>query len=272
MEDKEEISKVLFELSSSRRASILLEIEKENLKMGQIAKSLDMTVTETFRHLQRLTEAKLVEKKTDGTYAITSLGNLATGFLTGFNFVLKNGDYFLDHDVSCLPYEFINRLGELSAGEFCREAMSTFNRARKMVHEAEEYLWVIAEQVDTSHTQVTSEKVSQGLKFKFIMQKDLAKTVKIYPETLLCPHCRKQMMEDESKFKEKRCSYCERRQLERICLSLFISEKESCVFLRRAKGEMDYVGFFGADEKFRKWTRDLFVYYWEKAERWYPGI
>ncbi len=158
LEDSEEISKVLFELSSNRRANILFEIGKENLKMQQIAKSLDMTVTETFRHLQRLTEAKLVEKKVDGTYAITSLGKLATGFLSGFNFILKNGDYFLDHDVSCLPYEFVNRLGELSDAEFCKEAMSGFNRVRKMVFDSKKYIWSMAEQVDSSHIAANNRK------------------------------------------------------------------------------------------------------------------
>ena len=269
MEDSNEISKVLFELSSNRRANILFKIEKENLKMQQIAKSLDMTVTETFRHLQRLTDAKLAEKNVDGTYAITSLGKLANSFLTSFNFILDNGDYFLEHDVSCLPYEFVNRLGELSAAEFSKEALSTLNRARRMVYEAEEYLWVIAEQIDSSHTQITNEKISEGLKLKFIMPKDFAQTVKVTPEMLLCPHCRKQMIQDESKLKERICGYCERRSLERICLSLFMNEKESCVLLRRANGAMDYVGFFGTDEKFLTWCRDLFLYYWERAEHWY---
>ncbi len=272
MEDGEEISKVLFELSSNRRASILFELDKKNLKMQQIAKSLDMTVTETFRHLQRLSEAKLVEKKGDGTYTITSLGNLSIGFLSSFNFILKNSNFFLEHPVSSLPYEFVNRIGELSAGEFYGETMSTLNRARKMVYEAEEYLWVIAEQVDSSHVLVTNEKISKGLKFKFIMQQDLAKIVKITPEMLLCPHCRTRLIQDESKLKERPCRYCERRHLERISLSLLLSEKEAVVCLRRLKGEMDYVGFFGTDEKFRKWCRDLFMYYWERAERWYPGI
>src|SRR5450756_2416530 len=140
-EEDSEISKVLFELASNRRASILLELEKQNLKMQQIVKSLDMTTTETFRHLQRLGEAKLVEKNTDGAYSITSLGNLATGFLSSFNFILKNGDYFLEHDVSCLPYEFVNRLGELSAGEFCGDTLATMNRVRKMVYSAEKCIW-----------------------------------------------------------------------------------------------------------------------------------
>ena len=271
MEENEEVSRVLFELSSNRRASILFEVEKKNLKMQQLAKSLDMTVTETFRHLQRLSDAKLVEKKNDGSYAITALGNLAISFLSSFNFILKNTDYFLEHSAPSLPYEFINRLGELSDGEFCGDTMSTLNRARELVYKAEESLWVIGEEIDSSHIQATNQKISMGLKFKFIMQNDLAKTIKLAPEMLLCPHCKKAMAQDESKFKERQCRHCERKSLERICLSLLISEKEAVICLRRNKGEMDYSGFFGTNEKFRKWCQDLFSYYWEKAERWYPS-
>jgi len=248
LEDSEESSKVLFELSSNRRAKILFEIGKENLKMQQIAKSLDMTVTETFRHLQRLTEAKLVEKKVDGTYAITSLGNLATGFLKDFNFVLKNGNYFLEHDVSFLPYEFVNRLGELSSCEFSGGVLASLNRIRQMVFGAEEFIWVIADQVDSSHVEVTNEKVRRGLKFKFIMQKDLAKIV-----------------EDSENLKE-------RRYVEQISAAILINEKEAFVALRGNNGIIDYSGFYSTDEKFCKWCEDLFMYYWERAERWYPGI
>jgi predicted transcriptional regulator len=247
-ENSGEISKVLFELSSNRRANILFEIQKENLKMQQIAKSLDMTVTETFRHLQRLTEAKLVEKKADGTYAITSLGSLATGFVSGFNFVLQNGDYFLEHDVSCLPYEFVNRLGELSSCEFFGGVLESLNKVRQMVFAAEEFIWVIADQVDSSHVEVTNEKVRRGLKFRFIMQQDLAKTV-----------------EDFENLKE-------RKYVERISTAVLINEKEAFVSLRGINGIIDYSGFYSTDEKFRKWCKDLFMYYWARAERWYSGI
>jgi len=244
------ISKFLFELASNRRVSILFEVEKQNLKMQQIAKALDMNVTETFRHLQRLGQSKLVEKKTDGTYAITSLGTLAIGFLSSLDFILKNGDYFLEHDLSCLPYEFVNRLGELSNGEFCGNTVTHFNRVREMVYEADEYIWAMAEQVESSHIQATNEKVSKGLQFRFIMQQELAKTVMIAPEV---EHLK------------------ERRWLERICVTFLINEKESVVNFRRLDGQMDYIGFFGKDERFRKWTRDLFMYCWERAERWHPS-
>jgi predicted transcriptional regulator len=248
--EADRLSKILFELASDRRVSILFEVEKRNLKMQQIAKTLDMNVTETFRHLQRLGESKLIEKKPDGTYAITSLGALSIGLLKNLDFILKNEDYFLTHDLSCLPYEFVNRLGELSGGEFCGDTIAQFNRVREMVYEADEYIWAMAEQVESSHVQATNEKVSKGLQFRFIMQQELAKTVKIAPEV---EHLK------------------ERRYLDRICVTFLINEKESVVNFRRRDGEMDYIGFFGKNERFRKWTRDLFMYYWERAERWHPS-
>ena len=244
-EDDVEISKVLFELASNRRASILFEVEKHGLKMQQISKALDMTATETFRHLQRLSEAKLLEKKVDGSYTTTSLGNLAIGLLASFNFIMENGNYFLEHDVSCLPYEFVNRLGELSAGEFCAESMLNFNRVRKMVYEAEKRIWGMGEQIESSHLQPSIEKVSKGLDFRTILQ--LGYTKPKFPPGI-------ELLK-------------ERRYLQRVSVSLLVTEKESVINLRRLNGEMDYLGFFGTDEKFRKWTQDLFMYYWERAER-----
>lgn len=250
LESSEEISKVLFELSSNRRANILFEVQKNNLKMQQIAQTLDMTVTETFRHLQRLTDAKLIEKKVDGTYTITSLGNLASGFLASFNFILKNADYFLEHDVSLLPYEFVNRLGELSQAEVCTEAISGFNRVRRILFAAEKQFWAMAEQVDATTKQPSEEKISTGLDFRFIMQKDLA----------------------ESFINSKARVLVGSRYIEHIPVALVISEGEASIVFRTHKGVLDYMGLFSTDEKFRKWCKDLFVYYWERADHWYPDI
>ena len=250
-DEADRLSKMLFEFASDRRVGILFEVEKKNLKMQQIAKALDMNVTETFRHLQRLSDAQLIEKRVDGTYAITTLGALSIGLLNNLDFIFEHSNYFLEHDFSCLPYEFVNRLGELSRGEFCGDTLTTLNRVRDMVFDAEEYIWTISEQSESSHVQVANEKVSKGLQFRFIMQKNLAKTIKIVPEV---EHLK------------------ERKWLERTCVTLLITKKESVVHFRRHSGEMHYVGFFGKDERFRKWTRDLFMYYWDRAEPWHPKI
>jgi len=128
--------------------------------------------------------------------------------------------------------------------------MSNMNRARKIVLDAEKSLWAMGEQVDSSHIQPTNDKMSKGLEFKFIMQNNLAKEFKNSQAEILKGS----------------------RYLERIDVSLLVSEKEASVLFRRHNGVMDYVGLFGTDEKFRKWCADLFMYYWERAERWYPGI
>jgi predicted transcriptional regulator len=245
-----EISKVIFELSSNRRASILFEVQERSLKMQQIAKNLDMTVTETFRHLQRLTDAKLIEKQPDGAYAITPLGNLANGFLIGFNFVLNNSDYFLEHDLSILPYEFVDRIGELSKAEFCSEPVSTFNRVRKVLAESEKTFWTMAEQVDSTTKAPSEEKMLAGVDFKFIMQKDLAKTWAGAEAKVLVGS----------------------RYIERVPVALVISDKEASVVFRTFKGVLDYQGLFSTDEKFCCWCRDLFLYYWNRADRWYPDV
>ena len=95
-----------------------------------------------------------------------------------------------------------------------------------------------------SHIQPTIEKVSRGLNFRLIMQQGFAKKFKFPPGIEILK---------------------ERRVLERIPVSLLITEKDSVINLRRRNGDMDYIGFFGTDEKFRKWCRDLFMYYWEKS-------
>jgi predicted transcriptional regulator len=253
--EENDVSKVLFELASTRRASILFEVEKKSLKMQQIAKSLDMTATETCRHLQRLSDANLLDRKGDGTYSVTEFGTLAIDFLSSFDFILKNKSYFLQHATSSMPYEFVNRLGELSIGTYSGNVLESTNHIRQMVFDAEEYILVMADQVDSSHIQATNEKVSLGLKFQFIMEKGLAKTV----------GARAQQAPEFEKRKE-------RKYLDRICGALMVTEKEAYIGLRGINGLIDFSGFFGQDDRFRKWCLDLFNHYWEKAHIWYPGV
>jgi predicted transcriptional regulator len=250
MDNEDGVDRLFFELASDSRLGILRELQSKELKMQELARKLNLTDTETCRQLQRLTEAQLVQKQPNGTNTLTRYAKLQIQLMSHMEFVFKNTDYFLEHDVFSLPYEFVNRLGELSDGEFCPEAVSGFNRVRKMVFDSEKYLWAIAEQVDSSHIGPTGEKVSKGLDFRLLMQKDLAKAVANAKSTVIGGS----------------------RYMERIPVCLVINDNEATVVFRRYNGVLDYMGLFGVDEKFRKWCYDLFLYYWERAERWYPGI
>jgi predicted transcriptional regulator len=221
--------------------------------MQEIARKLDLTDTETCRQLQRLSDAQLIQKQSDGTYTITCLGAVNLHLITPIDFANRNSAYFVGHDLRIIPDEFVSRLGELSDAEFCKEAMSGFNRVRKMVFDAKKYLWSVAEQVDSSHIQPVTEKVAKGLDFKFIMAQDLAKS---YADS----HDAEVDVLRGSRF------------MKRVPVTLVINECEATVVFRTCSGVMDYTGLFGTDERFCKWCEDLFMYYWKNANNWYPGI
>ncbi len=89
MGDQEGLDKLFFELASESRLGILLELQTKELKMQEIARKLNLTHTETFRQLQRLSEALLVEKKPDGTYAITQNGKVLMELSHSFRVRIK---------------------------------------------------------------------------------------------------------------------------------------------------------------------------------------
>src|SRR5215831_1828896 len=82
--------KLLFDVSSSVRLTLLVTIRKENLRLTQLAEKISATIQETSRHLGRLTDAKLIDKNSDGTYTITSYGRLVLILLSLYNLTLDS--------------------------------------------------------------------------------------------------------------------------------------------------------------------------------------
>jgi predicted transcriptional regulator len=114
LERFDEMVRLLFDLSSSDRLTLLFAIRKEeNLRLTQLAEKIKATIQETSRHVGRLTEANLIEKNSDGYYTLTSYGRLVLLLLSSYGFLSKTRDYFLSHDISFLPQEFTERIGEL---------------------------------------------------------------------------------------------------------------------------------------------------------------
>src|SRR4030066_1807393 len=97
------IEKLFFELASESRLGILRELEKENLKMQEIARRLDVTATEAFRQLERLSAALLVQKQPAGTFALAEYGKLVLQTSSSLSFISKHKDYFSTHDIMRLP-------------------------------------------------------------------------------------------------------------------------------------------------------------------------
>ena len=171
MEDQERIERLYFELASESRLGILQEISKQDRKMREVTRKLELTTTETFRQFQRLNDALLVQKKSDGTYNITEYGLLVLQFSAFLEFIHKHRRYFSTHNVRNLPYPFLNRIGELSQAEFSPDVMGNINAAERIATEAEKYMWGGSGEQPLNIRKALQEGISKGVRYRFLFPK-----------------------------------------------------------------------------------------------------
>ncbi len=242
--ENQDLAKLFFELASESRLSILNQLQGENLKMQEIAKRLDVTATEAFRQLERLSAALLVQRLPEGSYTITQYGKLVLGLSSSLDFSFKYRDYFFAHDLSLLSIQFIHRLGELSEATLITDTMEALNKAERMFIDAKQYGWGLAEGVVPELMgPLMNEKLMKGIKFKFLL-----------PQSRLP----KEPLE---------IANMELRGIPEVPLVIALTEKEAAVCFRTNTGKIDYAGFHGTDEVFLCWARDLFLYFWDRGQR-----
>ncbi len=68
----EELYNLLFELSNEDRLRILLRLNEKPAKIAHISKKLEFPVQETSRNISRLNEANLVQRRSGGSFQLTS--------------------------------------------------------------------------------------------------------------------------------------------------------------------------------------------------------
>ncbi len=242
----ERLHRLLFELSGLERLEIMHLLDKDELKLSQISKRLNITVTETSRHLQRLSDASLVEKNPDGRYRASSFGSLALFLLESLDFASKYKRYFLEYDSSVLPYQFVDRLGELSDGTYSADAIKNLEEGERMVKKAEEFVWILSNQVLSSTVEPLAEKLKNRFDLRVIL-----------PEGRFPP-------ESSSKLPVNNPGI-HKRVLPKVDVLVVLTEKFGIFCLPNKSGRIDYTGFSGESARFRVWCRDLFLCFWDKA-------
>ena len=245
IEKSKGIEKLFFDLASESRIDIIRELKEQNLKNNELGGKLDLTATEAFRQLQHLTEALIVQRLPDGTYTITNYGKLTLQLLQSLEFTFEHKEYFLNHDVWQLPYQFVNRMGELSKSTLSMDTIENINRAGDMFCEAEKYAWAMGEKRLESLGPAMTRPISKGVKFRFMGYESLPPNFNHVPGE--APHL-------------------EIRTLTDVPIAIVCTEKEACICLPSTEGRMDYAAFYGKDQMFVNWARDLFLYFWEKGK------
>jgi len=248
VQPEERTTELFFLLASMDRRRILSELQRENLKLNEVAKRLDMTATETLRQLQRLTEGGLLEKIPDGKYRLTSYVKLVLDTSSPLEFISKFREFFLVHDASLLPAEYRARLGELSDGKLMATTTETFNNTTEMIKNARERIDATVEVGFEVHLQMMKQRLEQGVKVRWLMQESFLTKAR-------------QRLRSEKQLPEIR-------SIPRLCGHIYVTDKAAAITLRRNDGTMSLISLYGEDPPFLKWAADLFDEEWQKAKLW----
>jgi predicted transcriptional regulator len=250
-------AELLFILASVDRLTLLSEIAIEKCKLSQLTAKLSATPQETSKHLMRLRNAKLIEKDSDGFFSLTAFGRIIVNLLPSIRFLTENREYFLSHDISSLPIEFIERLGELQEGQYADRVGSVLAHTQQVVEGAEEYIWLMADHRLGDQEYVTKSgklESNSTITWRVILPAnssinwaELRRTVGTHKGRI-----EYHLMEDPNDIKA----------------GMALNEKIAGVTFQDAMGKVDFNGGFSSGNPlFRKWCQDLFVIHWNKKGR-----
>jgi len=253
----EQLAELLFILASMDRLTLLSEIGGEKCKLSQLTTKLSATPPETSKHLTRLRDGKLIEKDSEGFFGLTAFGKIIVNLLPSIKFVSENKEYFLSHDISSLPLEFIERLGELQEGQYADKVGSVLAHTQQVAQGAEEYIWLMADHRLGDQEYVTKSgklESSRTVTWRVIIPADsnidwteLRRTVGTHKGRI-----EYHLIEDPNDIKA----------------GIALNEKIAGVTFHSTMGNLDFnSGFRSSNPLFRKWCEDLFVFHWNKKGR-----
>lgn len=239
---------LLFELSHPVRYEITKRLSEQPLRLTRIGESVDANNPEVSRHLDRLKKARLVAKDPDGYYSMTPFGRLIQSMLPGLSFISDHPDYFMEHDLSLLPPQFICRLGELSNCSLTEGTINNLGISTKLVQDATERSDLITMEIPHDTT-AYHERFDDGVEWRLIVHEDSL------------PQCGLGECTDPEIQKRIRFH-------SRLPVIMILTENEGAVMFPNHKGAFDFAaGFNSSDPVFLDWCEDLFEYLWEKGKR-----
>ncbi len=222
-------------------------LEERALRLTDIAQKLSVTDPEVSRHLGRLSRAGLVAKTLDGSYDITPLGRLTSAILPSLGILESRKEYFLSHDLSRIPTEFLRRLGDLTEHRYLDHLDDVLGLIDEVTRGATEYVWIMSDRpVRLEHKHPRPGSLSLHL---------------IIPKSY-----------DKGAVALLRQNWpgakVELNYLEPIPVAFTLNEHLAGVLFPGLDERIDFTrGLAGSSTSFRGWCRDLFTYYQARAER-----
>jgi len=240
-------------LASGPRLEILQMLNSSELKSSQIAKNMQSSIQAITRHLDKLSESKLIEKTIDGTYQLTPIANVLMLQIPLFEFLENHKEFFSSHDFTGIPLHLISRLGDLVNCEIENDVMKSMQRARDVCANGRNSLFGATFTVPLEFYDTILENLEQGGYCKMV-----------YGKNTIVPKGFSEYLPRKKYLDFSKSSQVEEKIVEHIPVSVAVTENECHIlFAHKELGIPDCKGvFFSKDPKFMQWCKDLFDYYW----------
>jgi predicted transcriptional regulator len=248
-----DLFELFFELSNEERMRILVKLRDDQLRLSHISSELSLPVQEVSRQLSRLTKQELVEKTSEGSYAITNLAQQVLRFVPSIRFLSDNSEYIKEHNMDRVPDRFVMRIGEVASSTFEGDVMKHFHKSEQMIMNAEEYIWIMSDQILMSSLKHTEVAVNRGVEHRFIGPRNLDAPKGFYEEA-----AQRGLIGLDGKAKSK--------FLARLDILITMTEKETMFQFPTTEDSFDYKVFQSTDPTAIKWCKELFSYYWESTD------
>jgi predicted transcriptional regulator len=246
---EERRTELLFLLSSADRVRMLTILRDEKkLRLSRLSSMTSMTVQEASRQVGRLQSARLVERDPRGLYLLTGLGRIALEFVPPFTFLAERRDYLLSHDLSSLPPEFVERIGELAKGEYSDALRGVLEHLQEVLSGSAEYIWLMADQLLLGGWVTDRVLNGDGVPLRIILPSSVAADLDPRPD----------------QFRGK----VELGLVERVEVAMALSESVAGVAFPDLTGRLDFdKGLRSRDPLFHAWCSDLFEHHWGRVRR-----
>ena len=241
-------------LSNELRRSMIFQLHEREMTISQLAKTQKITLQAMQKHLPKLIDTKIVQKKSSGKISLTELGHALMMNIPSLDFLSENKSFLQSHLMSLLPVQFLQRLGDLENFEIISYSMND-TLYDEFFSEAEKYVKILSKQnYFVLSDSLTSKTLQKKVKISYISDENA-----FYSPT---------KKEIEGKFGKKSLisSYLEGKMTQNMPLSMCVSEKGAFLALFHENGSVDFDNvMFSKDQRFVSWCGDLFDYVWKSA-------
>ncbi len=239
-----EVTDLLFEISNEERLRILHLLDEKPKRLSNVAKILDITTSETSRHLSRLMNIGAIEKNADGEYCLNGYGTLLIQMTSYFEFLIEKREYIQTHDLSILPSRFITQLGKLKDSIIISGVYDVMDEQLTAVVETKKRIWILSPEIYKQSTSHIREKIASGRDVRLILNEELIET-------------------DEVSSLPRR-NY---RTLPNVPILVGVFDDRGGVCFPDRSGKVDLsVMLTGVDEEFYTWILEVFEHYWNVAK------